>query len=227
MKAIITGDIIKSRSLKAAQLVVLVDDFNRALRQWNKDFSIKSEITRGDSFQCYIKNPVDSLKIALIIKTYLRSNVIGDAMVTKSGNFIKTKVMASESSKVFDARIAIGIGTVDFISKKLATSNGEAFELSGKLLDKMKGKKQSIGITTADHHNEELQVELSLLDAILSKTTPNQCQVLNYKLLGYNEIEIAQKLRINQSAVNQRSISGNWNAIEILLKRFENLYSYE
>jgi hypothetical protein len=45
--------------------------------------------------------------------------------------------------------------------------------------------------------------------------------------LGYNENEIAQILKINQSAVNQRSISGNWNAIEILLKRFENLYSNE
>jgi hypothetical protein len=51
-----------------------------------------------------------------------------------------------------------------------------------------------------------------------------QCEVINLKLLEYTEIEIARKLKINQSAVNQRSIAGNWGAIHSAVKRFAKIY---
>jgi len=112
-------------------------------------------------------------------------------------------------------------------SSRLASSGGEAFQLSGKLLDKMKGKKQTLAVATNDKFQQELELEFILLDAILSKTTALQCEVINLKLLGYTETEIAKRLNVKQSAVNQRSISGNWNAIESMIKRFEKIYSHD
>lgn len=225
--AIITGDIINSTSLKSTQLRALVGHFSKALKQWNKDFVMKSEISRGDSFQCYLSEPVHALQVALVIKTYLRSYVLFDVNTVGLGRSLQSKNKVSMTSKTIDARIAIGIGEVELKSKKLSISNGRAFELSGKLLDKMKGKKQAIGISTDDDHLDELEVEMALIDAILSMTTPYQSEVLHYKLLGYTEVEIAKILKINQSAVNQRSNGGNWYAIEVLLNRFEKLYAYE
>jgi hypothetical protein len=88
----------------------------------------------------------------------------------------------------------------------------------------MKGKKQTFAIATNEGFSNELETEFTLLDAIISKTSALQCEVLNLKLLGYTEVEISTRLDVQQSAVNQRSNSGNWNAIEAMLKRFEKIY---
>ena len=162
--------------------------------------------------------------MALIQKTFIRSlNPSAVYDVHKKNNpTIRRGIIFP--TWIFDARIAIGIGEVDLLASRLAASGGKAFQLSGQLLDKMKNKKQSLAIDTDGKFNEELETEFILLDAILSKTTALQCEVINLKLLGYKEIEIADELKIMQSAVNQRSISGNWNAIDSMIKRFEKIY---
>ncbi len=227
LKAIITGDIIHSTRMTVDQRTWLFKEIAKALKVWNKDFKMRSEIFRGDSFQCLISDPKDALKVALIIKTFIRSlNPSHSYEVSKKSNpAIKRNVIYP--SWIFDARIAIGIGEVDSFSGRLAVSSGEAFSLSGHLLDKIKNKKQSIAIASNDDYNNELETESILLDAIISKTSALQCEVINSKLLGYTEIEIAKEFKIMQSAVNQRSNSGNWNAINAMVERFENIYGYE
>ena len=156
-------------------------------------------------------------------KTYIRSLNPSDIYEVGKKNTANRKGILLPTW-IFDARIAIGIGNVDLLANRLAGSGGEAFQLSGHLLDKIKNKKQSLAISTNDQFKEELETEFILLDALISKTTALQCEVINRKLLGYTEIEIAKKLDIMQSAVNQRSNSGNWNAIESMIKRFEIIY---
>lgn len=223
IQAIITGDIIHSTRMTIEQRNWLFEQIATALRQWNKDFGIKSETFRGDSFQCLVKNPADALRLALLQKTFIRSLNPSDVYEVRKSN-TKKKRGVFFPAWIFDARIAIGIGEVDVLEKRLAASGGEAFQLSGQLLDKMKDKRQSLAIATNDKHNEELETELVLLDAIISKTTALQCEVICQKLLGYTEIEIGKQLNIMQSAVNQRSVSGSWNAIETMIKRFEKIY---
>jgi len=46
-------------------------------------------------------------------------------------------------------------------------------------------------------------------------------------LLNYKEKEIQEKLKVSQSAVNQRKKTAGWNGIDALLKRFEKLISKE
>ena len=68
-----------------------------------------------------------------------------------------------------------------------------------------------------------MDVILGLLDAILKEMTIRQSEILYYKLLGFNEEEIASKLSIKQSAVNQQSNSFSWSSIESAVNYFEKL----
>jgi hypothetical protein len=224
-QAIITGDVIHSTRLTAEQQHWLYAQIADALRQWSKDFGMKSETFRGDSFQCLVKKPADALKMALLQKTFIRSLNPSSHYEVHQKNTQQKRRGIIFPTWIFDARIAIGIGDIDLLSKKLAASGGKAFQLSGQLLDNMKNRKQSFAIATNDKFNDELETEFILLDAIISKTTALQCQVINLKLLGYTEIQIAEELKVGQSAINQRSNSGNWNAIDAMLKRFETIYS--
>ena len=225
VQAILTGDVIHSTRMSIEHRNWLINQIADALKQWNKDFGMRSETFRGDSFQSMVKNPADALKMALIQKTFIRSLNPSDVYeVHKKDNpSIKRNIIYPFG--IFDARIAIGIGDVDKSTSRLTSSSGKAFQLSGQLLDKMKSKKQALAIATDDKFNDELETEIILLDALISKTTALQCEVINQKLLGYTEMEIAKQLQIMQSAVNQRSNSGNWKAIDSMIKRFEKIYS--
>lgn len=85
--------------------------------------------------------------------------------------------------------------------------------------------KQTIAIRTNDSFNNELDTSFKLLDFILSNATQNQCEVIYYKLQGLTEVEISEKIGVNQSAVNQRSNSSGWSAINSLIQRFESIYA--
>ena len=227
LNAIITGDIIHSTKLDVKFRTVLFERISNALKQWDKQFNMRSETFRGDSFQCLMNNPEKALRVVLIQKTFIRSLNPNALYNISNQNNPRNQKKVLLPTWIFDARIAIGIGNVDNISNRLASSGGEAFQLSGHLLDTLKIKKQTIAIATNDKYQEELETEFKLLDAIISKTSALQCQVILYKLTGHTEHQIAEILKINQSAVNQRSMNGNWNAIETMLNRFEKIYNYE
>jgi hypothetical protein len=224
-KAVITADIIHSTRMVAENKQWLYNAIANALQVISDDFKIESEMYRGDSFQCLIHKPADALRIGLIIKTYIRSLNPSELTEVSSKNPLEDSKNFITPIWMFDVRMAIGIGKVDVKMKSVVTSDGEAFYLSGTMLDEMKNSRNRLGITTADKHKDELLIESMLLDAIITKASALQCEVINLKLLGYTEMEIAQKLEVNQSAVNQRSVSGNWNVINKMVQHFEKLYS--
>lgn len=224
IKAVITGDIIQSTRLTNEQKVGVFNAIKTYLKALKKDYDMKSEMFRGDSFQCLINEHFDALRVALLIKTFIRSlNPSEMYDITKRSGEEK-KIGTALTTWIFDARLAIGIGKVDLETKTLANSNGEAFYTSGLLLDDIKNSKQHLAIESNDEHSEEWKTESILLDAIIRKTTALQCEVINFKLDFMTETEIANKLKIGQSAVNQRSNSGNWHAIEAMVDRFERVY---
>ena len=71
--------------------------------------------------------------------------------------------------------------------------------------------------------SEQMDVMLGLLDMLFKEATSKQCEVLYYKLMGMNEVEIAEKLGVVQSVVNQHSNAIGWNAIESAVNYFEKL----
>jgi hypothetical protein len=222
--AVITGDIIHSTKLSNNNIVTLINNIKEALFEWSKNYKMRVEFYRGDSFQCLLGKPNISLRVALIIKTYIRSLNPSELFNIEKHSDRGKKIPMIYTNWLLDARITIGIGAADLSGGNLANSHGDAFTLSGRLLDDMKESKRSFGIATSDNFHSEFFMESLLLDTIIAKTTALQCQVINLKLLGYTELEIAKKLKIAQSAVNQRSISGNWNAIDAMVKYFEKRY---
>ena len=217
IKAVVTGDIIDSTKLSEEENNTLIQGLKYIIDKLEENQTIRGEIFRGDSLQCLINKPSQALKIALLIKTYVKGIV--------SMNKLKQKNELDKliNKPIFDIRIAIGIGEVNSEKEKLSISQGEAFNFSGRLLDEMKNK-QTIAIKTNDQYKEELDTSFKLLDFILSNATQNQCEVIYYKLNGLTEVEISEKIGINQSAINQRSNSSGWGSIHSLINRFESIY---
>ncbi|MDE6871416.1 MAG: hypothetical protein K2J62_04745 [Bacteroidales bacterium] len=50
----------------------------------------------------------------------------------------------SKKEGIWDAKVSIGIGAVDFISNEIITSDGEAFLYSGRKFDKMGSPKKQL-----------------------------------------------------------------------------------
>ena len=224
IKAVITGDIIDSGKLKPEEKEFLTNSLRKRLKVWDAEFNMKSELYRGDSFQCLLNNPTDVARVALLIKTFIKCLNPSKQFDLYEGKNPQNKASTIPTNVLIDSRISIGIGEVDLEMKSVATSDGIAFNLSGTKLDKIKGTKQSFAISSDDTFHEELETEAVLLDNILSRATALQCEVINLKLLGYTEIKIANMLKIKQSAVNQRSNGSGWNAIEVFVNRFETVY---
>ena len=109
MTAVITGDIINSRTEKASEWLPLLkkvlNQYGQTPGQW--------EIYRGDSFQLELA-PQEALKAALYIKASIRQ------------------------TSNLDVRMAIGIGDKTHQAQKITESNGSAFIHSGECFETLK-----------------------------------------------------------------------------------------
>lgn len=219
LAAIITGDIIDSTKLNEEEGKLLINGLTEFLHQLEQESDIRGELFRGDSIQLLVNIPKDALKIALLLKMYVKGILVG-----QSEKMNRQEMNKAVHKSPFDIRLALGIGEINHLNEKLSISQGEAFNLSGRLLDEMKNR-QTIAIRTSDVFNNEFEASFKLLDFILSNATQNQCEVIFYKLQGLTEVEISEKIGVNQSAINQRSNSSGWNAIFSLTQRFQEIYA--
>lgn len=218
MEAIITGDIVSSRSIDPAQRQQLFKEIAVFLKTLKKNYISSYETFRGDSLQCRVKVPELSLRTALIIRAFFRAYAPGNA---KSA--LKEKNSKGYFSTKFDIRLAIGIGEVDFIDeKKITASDGLAFRLSGEGLDSMKDTSQRLMVKSVyPDFDEQIEPSVLLADALMQKWTQNQAALALYKLQQVKDDEIAALLQITQSAVTQRKKTAQWYAVEKLLIYFE------
>lgn len=212
MKAVITADIVDYSKLDQKQadkvLQVFYDLFDKA-KGARSNVADGFSIRRGDNVQVEIEDPVKALRIALMLKT-----------AVKRISFDKVKKRRSP----VDARIAIGVGEVDAERDSVNTSFGEAYLLSGRTLDSMKKAKRLIEIRTGDKETDrELSTELRLLEVIMNNWKITSADVLFLTLSGLDEKQVSQELGISQPAVNQRKKVAGWNAVNALLKRYEEL----
>ena len=120
--SVITGDIIKSSKLSLEKHKLLIKVMNSCAKEISMIYpgalKYEPELFRGDSWQLLIKQPELALNIALFYRAYLKAKMQLDSI---------------------DARMAISVGTVDFIESSFGVGN--AYKISGKALDK-KGKRK-------------------------------------------------------------------------------------
>jgi len=221
---IITGDIVSSREIEAPIRERLFDDIGLLLKELKKQWINSYETYRGDSLQCEVRSPELALRVALIIRSFFRAyfpDELKPKISIKKGK--KASATKGYFATNFDVRLSIGIGTVDFIKKnKITTSDGEAFRLSGQALDNLMQATQRLAVKTLNPaFNEQIEPSILLLDALIQKWTQNQAELVLYKLQDKKEDEMAARLKITQSAVNQRTKTAQWLAIEKLVLYFE------
>lgn len=128
--------------------------------------------------------------------------------------------------QIYGVRIAVGIGDMRMVDKLQGIMDGEAIYMSGRALEGMQAPNKR-GTFIIDSSNQEqrpaLQTVGMLVDALMNNATRKQCEVLFYKLHSKGEQEIADILRLTQSAVNQHSTTAKWYCIEEALNYFEHL----
>jgi hypothetical protein len=195
--AIITGDLVKSSNINSAQLKKMNDEINIFLEN-NPNVMLPLAFYRGDSFQLMVK-PAKSAETALIIQAIVLST---------------TETLA---------RISIGIGAASkIIPGNVLQSEGEAFQLSGHQLDKMKDEGRLLKIATkSKRHQPMLTGSFYLTENILYRWKPGQASVVALVTRCKTQKEIAWELNISESAVSKALKSAGWAAIKSFLEGYE------
>ena len=224
LNATISADIVSSTSLSVEELTLLQAEIRHFLDELseNSQGNDWGRLFKGDSVEIFLLDPRKALRIALLLKALVKK-----APVSLKSNKNAKRILFRK----YGVRLAIGIGEMRVADKKNDILDGEAIYNSGRLLEgqqKTAKDKPSIKRSLFFGSNDtvlsaQMDVILGLMDAILKEMTTRQSEILYYKLLGANEEEIALKLSIKQSAVNQQSNSFSWPSIESAVNYFEKL----
>lgn len=199
-KAIITGDIVNSSNILGDDRTMILKAINELPSKLNQLGLAGVEIYRGDSFQMIIESPENAVLIAILIRASLRSK-----------------------NKKWDVRIAIGVGTIDYNSTDIITSDGEAYKNSGREFDALKKRRLSI-LTPWKDVNNELAVSTAFADNIISNWSDNQANVIFISLSeNITQKEIAERLGKKNQSVNNVINSGKESLISMYIARYNHL----
>lgn len=211
--AALTGDIVGSSKLESSERETLHDVMDSTskeiLSRFQDHVPYPPALFRGDSWQFFVNKPTSVLRIGLYYRTYLKSRM---------------------EAKHIDTRIAIGIGSINFIpTNNLSSGDGEAFRLSGKGLEKMpKSCRMTISFPEKleSDTTSSIQIIIKLIDLQVRKWTNRQSKAICGALLGYSQNETAEiffENKISQQAVAQHLNKAGWNSIELSINFFEEI----
>jgi hypothetical protein len=230
LHATISADIIASSSLSAAEIQSLtgriseifiqMDDYQKSAGKER----LTSRLVAGDTIECFIPNPGDALRIALILKSGIKSFRLGKQAIEDRNRVKLRKLFES-----YGVRIAVGIGEMDEELLDRGIFNGSAINLSGRSISLQKtSNKERVTVKTTffvgsinGYHSNIFSPVFLLLDTLFNKMTLRQSEIVYMKLLELPEFVISERLGITQSSVNQHSTAAGWNSIEEALKMFE------
>ena len=226
-KATISADIVSSTELTPCALSQLQSEIKTFLKQLGNDYKgTWGRLSKGDSVEIYIDNPQDSLRIALLLKSLIKKIKVDTDCVEQD-----TDKKRLEMFKTHGVRIAIAVGGMRVADKQSNMMAGEAIYASGRAIERQntsnKSKiviKNTLFFEAADAKlSQQMNAYLGFLDVMFKRATERQCEVVYYRLLGKTENEISEQLKIRQSVVNQHSTTFGWNAVEQLLKYYEQM----
>lgn len=207
--AVLTGDIVKSTALSAPALTKLRREAKRAsnvITDWGKNpVRCAIEFTRGDEWQMALAEPALALRAAIFLRARLKA-------VHKA-----------------DSRIAIGVGHVErFSSNSVFESTGEAFSLSGRMLDSMGQDRLLIILNDrlgdtfyplADFFTQAV----ALCDAVIEDWTAKQAEYISHALAphGPTHEEIAETMGATRQAAQKSLDAAHWRRLDALIDAYE------
>lgn len=224
--ATISADVISYTSLTEFEKRKLETGIKQLLSDFTETYKSQSfygRLVKGDFIECAIDNPQYALRIALLLKTYIKSIVFEGSKNNKS----RLKYFNEHG-----IRLAVAVAPLDKLDPKNEVIDGEAIYLSGRAIKNYStSDKQKITIKTTmffcSSNNEvqqQFEVLFSLLDTILSKCSSKQSEVVYFKLLNLSEKDIATKLSKYQSTISQHSTAAGWLSIEKAVNYFEKTF---
>lgn len=213
MVATISADIVSSTSLTTKDLITLRKRLKELFgRIANNNRGFWARIVRGDSIECLVPNYHDSLRIALLIKLYVRMLV--------------AEWDCSPLLQRYGIRFSIGIGAINYADEDEDIIDGPAIYISGRNLDEISRMRDVYSCVEVDECDKRMNYLLdsyvAMIDNLLNSYSVKQAEVVYYKLCGYKEIQIAELIGVKQSAVNSRSSLADWNLLGRAVKDFEN-----
>lgn len=214
MIATISADIVRSTSMNTEDLIVLRNRLRDLFHDFEEDYpGFWARTVRGDSIECVVPNYNDALRIAILIKLYVKMRVSG--------------FECSEMLQRYGIRFSIGVADIKYADKKEDIINGPAIYLSGRNLDEISRREN---IMTAFEIGQAPKPLSNLLDSyvamvsgIVDSYSAKQAEVVFLKLLGFKEIEISERVGISQSSVNTRAANAQWGLLNTAIKDFEAL----
>ncbi len=164
---------------------------------------------RHDRWQWLLAEPILALRAAVFMRAGLRGR--------------------SHGRRKLDARIAIGIGPTETISKRrVSNSRGLAFALSGKTLDAMKDSRLAYaGSDESDGASGWLSdCVVPLLDCIVTDWTAAEARAVHGALLGRTQQQTAERWpvvkatgeRPTRQAVAKALSGAHWTAVKSVLE---------
>ncbi len=205
IKAVITGDIVRSEQIELNKRDLLLHVLQETVDSLQNKSPMSMELFRGDSFQIVLEKPEMSLEVASMIRAGLKSNTPAD------------------SFGVWDARISIGIGTIDYLGDRVVTSDGEAFRLSGRGLDAME-KSRLVIKTCWQEVNEELDAGLAFVDDLITGWSVNQAKAIFLSMgKGLSQSNIANSIAKSQQNVSKTLTSAKESLLVRFSARFETI----
>lgn len=214
MIATISADIVRSTSLATEDLVELRKSIGRLLDELERSYTgFWARIVRGDSIECFVPRYSDALRIAILIKLFVKMEVSG--------------LDCEEELQRFGIRFSIGVGDIKYADKNDDIIDGTAIYMSGRNLDEISRKGNVFTafqiMNAPESFSNLMDSYVALLSNLVDTYSAKQAEVIFYKLLGYKEVEISEKLGIYQSSVNSRSTNAQWGLVNTAIKDFEEL----
>lgn len=221
--ATISADVISYTSLTEVEKRKLEQGIKQILDELAvvyKSYNFFGRLVQGDYIECALSAPKYALRIALLLKTFIKS--IDFKIITY--NRPRLKYFTEHG-----IRLAVAIAPLVRLDSQNEIIDGEAIYLSGRTIkNHSTSNKQKIIIKNTMFFRspdvelqEQFDTIFSLLDTILSRCSAKQSQVVFYKLLGLSEKDIAKKLNKYQSTISQHSTAAGWLSIEKAILFFE------
>jgi hypothetical protein len=204
---VITGDIVGFSKLpmeKRQMLSHIMKEGSEALRKAFKgSVPLEADVFRGDSWQLLISDAALSLRGGLFFRAYLR---------------------AAMGAGKFDTRMAIAVGTVDFVpDDRVSRGDGQAYRHSGNALEQMTRGSNMCFRFPRQEIEEPLDVLVHLVDALAMNWSEKQALAITGALQGLRQEKIGSlwKPPITQQSVNRHLQRAGWFAVEKAVVFFE------
>ena len=201
--AVVTGDINASSRMSSNEARLLESILERSFIQTYQAFP-KAKLSgfsgfRGDSWQFSLRRPEYVLRATLHFRARL---------IVAGKNELQRRLQTSA---------AVGFGRIDYLPDDTTSSGGgEAFELSGRRLDKLRRRMPGMGVAGVEDFEPYLDMLFGVVDAIVRQWTASQAEAVALALRDYSQSEIASKWQppVSQQAIQKHLSSASWPALE-------------